>query len=62
MKRVRASLNLEKYGLGNLEFALTSYVADIKTIRLINDASAPYISGYSLSTTNNDNNVPKVGR
>jgi SPFH domain / Band 7 family len=62
MRRVRHDLNLEKYGLGNLELALTSYVADIKTIRLINDASAPYISGFSLSTTNDANNVPKAGR
>jgi regulator of protease activity HflC (stomatin/prohibitin superfamily) len=50
MDRVRANLNLEQYGLGNLEIALTSYVADIKTIRLINDSSAPWIGGASLNT------------
>jgi hypothetical protein len=50
MDRVGAALDLERYGLGNLEFALTSYVADIKTIRLINDSSAPWIGGTPLNT------------
>jgi hypothetical protein len=50
MARVGAALDLERYGLGNLEFALTSYVADIRTIRLINDSSAPWIGGMPLNT------------
>jgi SPFH domain / Band 7 family len=63
MKRVRANLNLEKYGLGNLELALTSYVADIKTIRLINDSSAPYVTGDRLNTSYQPNsNIPQAGR
>jgi hypothetical protein len=48
--RVGAALGLEQYGLGNLEFALTSYVSDIRTIRLINDSSAPWIGGMPLNT------------
>jgi SPFH domain / Band 7 family len=51
MARVLAALDLERYGLGNLEFALTSYVADIKTIRLINEASAPWMGGMPLHTS-----------
>ena len=50
MCRVQGKLQLEKYGLGNLEFALTSYVSDIKTIRLINDTFAPWMPGSQLST------------
>jgi len=50
MTRVGKNLNLEQYGLGNLEIALTSYVADIRTIRLINDSSAPWIGGIALNT------------
>lgn len=65
MARVRAVLDLEPYGLGDLEFALTSYVADIRTIRLINDSSAPYISGASLDTcrqAGSDAVMPRSGR
>lgn len=58
MTRVGAALDLERYGLGNLELALTSYVADIKTIRLINEASAPWIGGMSLHTSIVTSNMP----
>ena len=64
MTRVRVALDLEQYGLGNLEIALTSYVADIRTIRLINDASAPWFQGSQLTTSYNlgQNTQPAVGR
>ena len=51
MKRVKAALQLEQYGLGNLEIALTSYIADIRTIRLINDSSAPWFQASHLTTS-----------
>lgn len=59
--RVREGLRLETYGLGNAELALTSYVADIRTLRLLQDNAAPYFQ-YSSLVTSEASNTPKAGR
>jgi hypothetical protein len=58
--RVRAQLGLKQYGLDVVEFALTSYVADVQTLRILTDGSAPGFSYTTLSTVLADNgsNVP----
>lgn len=48
--RVKAQLSLEQYGLTDIEFAITSYVADINTLRLLSDGSAPYFAYAILQT------------
>jgi hypothetical protein len=48
--RVKADLNLCAYGLDVVEFALTSYVADVRTLRILNDTAAPYFGYTQLNT------------
>lgn len=50
---VTEGLNLERYGLGDVEFSITDYVA-VKTYRLIGGEPRSYKSGASLSTTNEE--------
>jgi SPFH domain / Band 7 family len=61
--RVEEQLDLSDYGLDVVEFALTSYVADVQTIRLLNDNAAPYMTYQTLTTLLTDsNNAARVGR
>lgn len=46
---VSADLDLGKYGLTDVEFFLTGYIADIPTYRLLQDTMAPYY-GTTLTT------------
>lgn len=65
MERCRNKLCLEKYGLGNLELAITSYVSDIRTLRVINDSLAPWIGSSALDTcrqASDTNGAPARGR
>lgn len=48
--RVRGQLDLTPYGLQVVEFVLTSYTANVQTIRVLQDNSAPYLSYATLST------------
>lgn len=48
--RVRQKLDLSPYGLNVVEFALTSYTANVQTIRILQDGSAPYVGYAALST------------
>lgn len=56
--RVREKLDLALYGLDVVEFALTSYVADVQTIRLLSENSAPYMQYQALSTVMNSGGGP----
>jgi len=59
-QRVRAGLDLAQYGLEVVEFALTSYIADVQTIRVLQDNSAPYFQYGALSTViNGSSNGPR---
>lgn len=49
-ERVKARMNLGKYGLGDVEFFLIGYVADVPTYRLLQDSIQAYNSGGNLST------------
>jgi hypothetical protein len=65
VNRVAAKLNLEEFGLSNAELALTSYVADIRTLRLIQDNAAPYFQYSSLNTSiavGDTTSMPRAGR
>lgn len=48
--RVRLELDLSAYGLDVVEFVLTSYTANVQTVRILQDNSAPYLSYGALST------------
>lgn len=62
--RVRAQMGLAQYGLDVVEFALTSYVADIQTLRILSDGSAPYFNYAALTTVLPDlkSGMPASGR
>lgn len=62
--RVKAALHLEDYGLSAVEVAITSYVADIRTLRVIQDSAAPWFSYDSLCTVPRENgsSAPRAGR
>lgn len=48
--RVRARLDLAEYGLEVIEFVLTSYTANVQTIRILQDGSVPYMQYAPLFT------------
>jgi hypothetical protein len=47
---VSSNINLEKYGLGEVEFFLSGFVAKVRTYRLISDAMHAY-AGHSSGLT-----------
>lgn len=58
IEAVKATVNLSKYGLNDVDFFLTGYVCNVPTFRLIQDSMqqyGPYTSGLStqVSTTPN---------
>lgn len=60
--RVKKELRLEAYGLSGIELAITSYVADIRTLRIIQDNAAPWFAYDSLCTVSREGNAPRPGR
>jgi hypothetical protein len=48
--RVRAQMGLAQYGLDVVEFALTSYVGDIQTLRILSENAAPWFNYAALTT------------
>lgn len=57
---VKATLNLSKYGLGDIDFFLTGFVSNVPTFRLIQDSLqqyGPYTSG--LTTQPVPSNAPR---
>lgn len=49
-EHVAGSLNLEKYGLGDVDFFLSGFVSNVPTYRLLQDSLAPYNMNGSLTT------------
>lgn len=60
--RVRAELDLSQYGLNVVEFMLTSYTANVQTVRILQGNDAPYVSYIALSTALGGMNLPSAGR
>lgn len=60
--RVRERLDLSPYGLDVVEFMLTSYTANVQTIRILQDNSAPYLSYAALSTMGGPSYASPGGR
>lgn len=59
IRRTRLELDLTKYGLGQVELALTGYVANVRTVRVLNDQLAPYLQCLPLSTEPANTSLPK---
>lgn len=61
-ERVRKELDLSPYGIDVVEFVLTSYTANVQTIRILQDNSAPYMAYVALSTAGGGSYPSPVGR
>lgn len=59
--RVRTRLDMSQYGLDIVEFVLTSYTANVQTIRILQDNSAPYVTYAALNTLGYSGGCPIPG-